>query len=535
MTAFLAASVVALFKGTIEQRDGAGRFHADLAGMGGICRDPDADRCRSRAGAGRAQWGDSRSALAKEATVGLGNGLALGAVAAGVAWLTKGDPMIGLLLGMAMVLNMFVAATAGTLIPLGLKALKVDPALGSSVFITTLFAGTAARLYAYEAHASASDEPTPEPVLRAVATARHHLLHDPITESTAATVDRTGRTLVRGTEDGRVELVDLASLARTPLADLNASVDGLGVSASDDRVVVQTRDEFFTSTLSVWDMGTMSTLIDLDASDIPAVRALAIAGAPGVVAAIAQDPAQSDVDRLVISDATTGARLPLPEGDGREVRQLALSPDGTRLAASDVQAAPADRRPGIHVSEPDGDGWIDITPRWQGEAALEGGPGLPGHALEGGLAFDGTGDLLAYGTVEVGLAAVATVATGAGERLAAFGDEPVDDVAFLPDGRLRALSRAGSVSTFGRLPDVGWDARAGRHHHPRPARRVAGRRRQPGRLHRHFDFRLRRRHRRGAGGRRRPRRPVRRRPSAIWSSTTAGHISAVPPRRGGPG
>ena len=39
---------------------------------------------------------------------------------------------------MAMVINMFVAATAGTLIPLGLRAMKVDPALASSVFITTL-------------------------------------------------------------------------------------------------------------------------------------------------------------------------------------------------------------------------------------------------------------------------------------------------------------------------------------------------------------------------------------------------------------
>jgi len=37
-----------------------------------------------------------------------------------------------------MIINMFVAATAGTLIPLMLRALKVDPALASSVFITTL-------------------------------------------------------------------------------------------------------------------------------------------------------------------------------------------------------------------------------------------------------------------------------------------------------------------------------------------------------------------------------------------------------------
>ncbi len=46
--------------------------------------------------------------------------------------------MLGLILMAAMVINMFVAAVAGTLIPLGLRALKVDPALASSVFITTL-------------------------------------------------------------------------------------------------------------------------------------------------------------------------------------------------------------------------------------------------------------------------------------------------------------------------------------------------------------------------------------------------------------
>ena len=45
---------------------------------------------------------------------------------------------LGAVIGAAMVINMFVAATAGTLIPLGLRALKVDPALASSVFITTL-------------------------------------------------------------------------------------------------------------------------------------------------------------------------------------------------------------------------------------------------------------------------------------------------------------------------------------------------------------------------------------------------------------
>jgi magnesium transporter len=44
---------------------------------------------------------------------------------------------MGLILMAAMIINMMVAAVAGTLIPLGLRALKVDPALASSVFITT--------------------------------------------------------------------------------------------------------------------------------------------------------------------------------------------------------------------------------------------------------------------------------------------------------------------------------------------------------------------------------------------------------------
>jgi len=47
------------------------------------------------------------------------------------------DPTVGVLLAIAMVFNLFVAGTAGTLIPLGLKALKFDPALVSTVFITT--------------------------------------------------------------------------------------------------------------------------------------------------------------------------------------------------------------------------------------------------------------------------------------------------------------------------------------------------------------------------------------------------------------
>jgi magnesium transporter len=75
--------------------------------------------------------------LTKEILVGTGNGIATGAIAALVAWLLYGDPSVGMLLAIALVINLFVAGMAGTLIPLGLKALKFDPALVSTVFITT--------------------------------------------------------------------------------------------------------------------------------------------------------------------------------------------------------------------------------------------------------------------------------------------------------------------------------------------------------------------------------------------------------------
>jgi magnesium transporter len=137
VTAFVAASVVALFEGTIQKVTALAIFMPIVAGMGGNAATQTLTVIVRGLALGELSWANARKALAKEVVIGVGNGLALGIVAAGVAWVTKSDPMLGLLLGMAMVCNLFVAATAGTLVPLGLKAMKVDPALASAVFITT--------------------------------------------------------------------------------------------------------------------------------------------------------------------------------------------------------------------------------------------------------------------------------------------------------------------------------------------------------------------------------------------------------------
>lgn len=136
-TAFLAASVVAAFEYTISQATALAVFMPIVAGMGGNAATQTLTVIVRGLALGELSWANARKALFKEATIGLGNGVVLGVVAAVVAWATKGNPVLGLLLGMAMVCNMLVASTAGTLVPLGLKAMKVDPALASSVFITT--------------------------------------------------------------------------------------------------------------------------------------------------------------------------------------------------------------------------------------------------------------------------------------------------------------------------------------------------------------------------------------------------------------
>ncbi|HEX2339954.1 MAG TPA: magnesium transporter [Vicinamibacterales bacterium] len=137
-TAFMAASVVAVFEPTISKVTALAIFMPIVAGMGGNAATQTLAVIVRGIALGELTWSNSRAALFKEVTVGLGNGVATGVVAAAVAWVTRGNAMLGMILGMAMIINMFVAAAAGTLIPLALRALKVDPALASSVFITTL-------------------------------------------------------------------------------------------------------------------------------------------------------------------------------------------------------------------------------------------------------------------------------------------------------------------------------------------------------------------------------------------------------------
>lgn len=132
------ANVIALFEDTIERIVALAVLMPIVASMGGntgtqtltVAVRALATRDLNRSTALRF--------IGKELLVGLANGSMFALLAGSAAWLWFGDPMIGAIIGAAMIINLIVAALAGALVPLGLEKLGVDPAVASSVVVTTL-------------------------------------------------------------------------------------------------------------------------------------------------------------------------------------------------------------------------------------------------------------------------------------------------------------------------------------------------------------------------------------------------------------
>lgn len=136
-TAFLASSVVSLFEGTIAQAALLAAFMPIVAGQGGNAGTQTMTIVVRSLALGELNNRDTWKALWHELSVGLLHGVALGIMVGLIAWLWKGKAMLGLVIGLAMLGNLIVAAVAGVIVPMFLKLVKVDPALASSVFVTT--------------------------------------------------------------------------------------------------------------------------------------------------------------------------------------------------------------------------------------------------------------------------------------------------------------------------------------------------------------------------------------------------------------
>lgn len=136
-TAFLAAGVVSLFEESIARFAVLAVFMPMVPLLGGNAGNQTLTVMVRGIALGELSWKNSRKALLKELAVGTTNGLLIGLSIAAFAWIWKGDPRIGFALALAMLGTMLVAAVVGTLMPLTLRWLQVDPALASSVFVTT--------------------------------------------------------------------------------------------------------------------------------------------------------------------------------------------------------------------------------------------------------------------------------------------------------------------------------------------------------------------------------------------------------------
>ena len=138
LTAIMASLVISLFDATIEHMVALAVLMPIVASMGGNAGTQTMTiAVRSLATRDLVSM-NARRIVMREVLVGLANGLMFATLMGIIGGLWFSNLTLGLVLAAAMVVNMAVAGLAGILIPLGLEKMKVDPAVSSAVFLTTV-------------------------------------------------------------------------------------------------------------------------------------------------------------------------------------------------------------------------------------------------------------------------------------------------------------------------------------------------------------------------------------------------------------
>jgi magnesium transporter len=138
VTAFLAAWVIGLFEGTLEQVVALAVLMPIVASMGGIAGSQTLTLVIRGLATGQLGSGNTRILLLKEIGIGLINGLLWALVVAALSVLWFGNWMIGGVIAVAILLNLLCASLSGVSIPLIMRKFGVDPALAGSVVLTTV-------------------------------------------------------------------------------------------------------------------------------------------------------------------------------------------------------------------------------------------------------------------------------------------------------------------------------------------------------------------------------------------------------------
>ncbi|WP_438618700.1 magnesium transporter [Oryzifoliimicrobium ureilyticus] len=137
-TALISANVIRLFDQSIEKMIALAVLMPIVASMGGNAGTQTMTVTVRALATGDLDIYNAARIIRREAGVGIINGGLLAVVMGAIASVWFGDPQLGYLIGAAMIINLFAAALAGILLPLSLDKLGADPAIASSVFVTTV-------------------------------------------------------------------------------------------------------------------------------------------------------------------------------------------------------------------------------------------------------------------------------------------------------------------------------------------------------------------------------------------------------------
>ena len=136
--ALLAAAVVSRFQSVIAQVAMLVAFMPLVAGQGSKAGTQTLTFIVRSLALGEVSFQNGRRSLLRELCIGVCNGLTVGLLAGMIGWLWQGSVGLGVVLGVAMLGNLILASLVGVLAPLSLKALRIDPALASAIFVTTV-------------------------------------------------------------------------------------------------------------------------------------------------------------------------------------------------------------------------------------------------------------------------------------------------------------------------------------------------------------------------------------------------------------
>jgi len=136
LTALVSVLVIGFFEDTITAMVALAVFMPVVAGLGGNAGSQTLTLIVRGMALGEITFDNAKKALYRQILVGITNGVAIGLVIGVIAYFWKGIPILGAVLGLAMIINVFAGTLIGVLVPLALKWFRLDPALGSHIFIT---------------------------------------------------------------------------------------------------------------------------------------------------------------------------------------------------------------------------------------------------------------------------------------------------------------------------------------------------------------------------------------------------------------